>query len=146
MVDAPDGQVPADDTGTLLLRITLRATSIDHASRPAGPLTTAGPLLVGLTELEGQIARSVDTPIGAGGFTLRPTVVTAGDPDEPGREATTVAVCVLARTTPAIGHAGLVHVITRLTENIAEEGHHTAGVEVLADIAPGSAPTRRTGE
>lgn len=102
------------------------------------PIPAIGQLLVGVSELERQLRQSALAHPDDGGFSLTPTVLTAGEPEHPEANAHVATVVLHIRTPAAMPHPGLVQLLTALAEKIAGE----AGVECSVDVLP-QRPARR---
>ncbi len=136
------GEVCAVAKGAIRLRIDLQGV-MAHGAMPTkgrNPLPATGSLLMGLAELERQVAESVGTHAHLGDFYLTPTVLAAGDPGQLNVIPASASVFVDVRTIPAVGHPGLLHLITRLTEQIAADAGLTAVVTVIDDRPPVDTP------
>jgi succinyl-diaminopimelate desuccinylase len=128
------GEVCASAKGALRMRIELTGVMAHGAMPQIGrnPIPAVGPLLVGLSELQKQIAASVGTHAELGEFYLTPTVLDAGTAEQQNVIPRSACVYLDIRTIPAVQHPGLIHLVTRLTEQIAEEfglGSHLAVID-----------------
>ncbi len=136
------GEVCAVAKGALRLRVDLQGRMAHGAMPQEGrnPLPAMGSLLMGLAELERQVAESVGTHRYLGDFYLTPTVLAAGDPSQVNVIPASASVYLDVRTVPGIGHAGLLHLITRLAEQIAVDAGLTVAVTVVDDRPPVDTP------
>lgn len=136
------GEVCAVAKGAIRLRVDLQG-AMAHGAMPTkgrNPLPAMGSLLMGLSELERQVAQSVGSHRYLGDFYLTPTVLAAGDPGQLNVIPASASVFVDIRTIPGIGHAGLLHLITRLAEQIAGDAGLAAAVTVIDDRPPVDTP------
>ncbi len=136
------GEVCAVAKGAIRLRVDLQG-AMAHGAMPTkgrNPLPAMGSLLLGLSELERQVAQSVGSHRYLGDFYLTPTVLAAGDPGQLNVIPASASVFVDIRTIPGIGHAGLLHLITRLAEQIAGDAGLAAAVTVIDDRPPVDTP------
>jgi len=136
------GEVCAVAKGAIRLRIDVQGV-MAHGAMPfqgRNPLPTIGSLLMGLSELERQVAESVGTHRHLGDFFLTPTVLTAGEPGQVNVIPASASLYLDVRTVPEVGHNGLLHLITRLTEQIAADAGLTALVTVIDDRPPVDTP------
>ena len=117
------GEVCASAKGALRIRVDLTGVMAHGAMPQIGrnPIPAVGPLLVGLGELQKQIASSVGTHPELGEFYLTPTVLDAGTAEQQNVIPRSASVYLDIRTIPAVEHPGLIHLITRLAEQIADE-------------------------
>ncbi len=136
------GEVCAVAKGALRIRVDLEGV-MAHGAMPTkgrNPLPAMGSLLMGLSELERQVAESVGSHEHLGDFYLTPTVLLAGDPSQLNVIPASASVFLDVRTIPGVGHAGLLHLITRLAEQIAADSGLTAVVTVIDDRPPVDTP------
>jgi succinyl-diaminopimelate desuccinylase len=136
------GEVCAVAKGAIRLRVDLQGV-MAHGAMPhkgRNPLPAMGSFLMGLSELERQVAESVGLHPHLGEFYLTPTVLTAGDPSQVNVIPASASVYLDVRTIPGIGHNGLLHLITRLAEQIADDAGLTALVTVIDDRPPVDTP------
>lgn len=129
------GEVCAISKGALRVRVDLTGV-MAHGAMPhhgRNPIPALGQLLLGLSELGEQIAASVGTHPQLGDFYLTPTVLTGGDVEQINVIPATASVLLDVRTVPGTEHHGVMHLITRLTEQIAEEAGLQSEVSVLVD-------------
>lgn len=136
------GEICAVAKGAIRLRVDLDGV-MAHGAMPhqgRNPLPALGSLLMGLTELERQIAESVGSDEHLGDFYLTPTVLTAGDPGQLNVIPASASVYLDIRTVPAVAHNGLLHLVTRLAEQIAADAGLTARITVLDDRPPVDTP------
>src|SRR6195952_4323267 len=136
------GEVCAVAKGAIRLRIDLQGV-MAHGAMPTkgrNPLPAMGSLLMGLAELERQVAESVGSHPHLGDFYLTPTVLAAGDPGQLNVIPASASVFLDVRTTPAVRHAGLLHLIPRLTEQIGADAGLTCVVTVIDDRPPVDTP------
>lgn len=136
------GEICAVAKGAIRLRIDLDGV-MAHGAMPQhgrNPLPALGSLLMGLAELERQVAESVGTHPHLGDFYLTPTVLAAGDPSQVNVIPASASVYLDIRTLPAVAHNGLLHLVTRLAEQIAADAGLTARITVLDDRPPVDTP------
>ncbi len=136
------GEVCAVAKGAIRLRVDLEGV-MAHGAMPhkgRNSLPAMGSLLMGLSELERQVAESVGSHEHLGDFYLTPTVLAAGDPSQINVIPASSSVFLDVRTVPGVGHAGLLHLITRLAEQIAADAGLTAVVTVIDDRPPVDTP------
>ncbi len=136
------GEVCPMAKGALRIRADLRGV-MAHGAMPhqgRNPLPALGSLLMGLAELERQIGQSVGTHPLLGEFYLTPTVIEAGTPSQLNVIPATASLYLDVRTLPGIDHGGLVHLVTRLAEQIAADAGLTASVTVVDDRPPVDIP------
>jgi len=143
IVGEPEGgEVCAVAKGAIRLRVDLHG-AMAHGAMPhqgRNPLPTMGSFLMGLAELERQVAESVGAHPHLGRFYLTPTVVAAGDPSQVNVIPASASVYLDVRTIPGIGHNGLLHLITRLAQQITADAGLTAVVTVIDDRPPVDTP------
>src|ERR1700712_5034613 len=136
------GEICAVAKGAIRLRVDLDGV-MAHGAMPhqgRNPLPALGSLLMGLAELERQVAESVGTHRHLGDFYLTPTVLTAGDPSQVNVIPASASVYLDIRTLPAVAHNGLLHLITRLAEQIAADAGLRSRVTVIDDRPPVDTP------
>lgn len=136
------GEVCAVAKGAIRLRVDLQGV-MAHGAMPhqgRNPLPALGALLMGLSELQRQVAETVGTHPYLGEFYLTPTVLAAGDPSQINVIPASASVFLDVRTVPGVGHPGLLHLITRLAEQIAADAGLTAAVTVIDDRPPVDTP------
>jgi succinyl-diaminopimelate desuccinylase len=136
------GEICAVAKGAIRLRVDLQGV-MAHGAMPhqgRNPLPAMGSLLMGLSELERQVADSVGIHRHLGEFYLTPTVLAAGDPGQLNVIPASASVFLDVRTIPGVGHAGLLHLITRLAEQIAQDAGLSAAVTVIDDRPPVDTP------
>ena len=136
------GEVCAVAKGAIRLRVDLQGV-MAHGAMPhqgRNSLPALGSLLMGLSELERQIAESVGSHPHLGDFYLTPTVLAAGDPGQVNVIPASASVWLDIRTIPGVGHQGLLHLITRLAEQIADDSGLTAAITVIDDRPPVDTP------
>ena len=136
------GEICAVAKGAIRLRVDLDGV-MAHGAMPhhgRNPLPALGSLLMGLAELERQVADSVGTHEHLGDFYLTPTVLAAGDPGQVNVIPASASVYLDIRTVPAVAHNGLLHLVTRLAEQIAADAGLTARITVIDDRPPVDTP------
>lgn len=136
------GEVCACAKGALRVRVDLDGVMAHGAMPQVGrnPIPALGALLVGFGELERQVGASVGTHPQLGDFYLTPTVLAAGSPEQANVIPARASLHLDIRTIPAVDHGGLVHLLTRLAERIAEEYELTATITVIDDRPPVDTP------
>jgi len=119
------------------MRIRIEFTGLmAHGAMPQhgrNPIAALGPVLLGLTELGGQIAGSLGTHPQLGEFYLTPTVLVAGSAEQINVIPATATVMLDVRTIPGVTHPAVLHLISRLAGQIADESGLSYDVEVLVD-------------
>lgn len=136
------GEVCAVAKGAIRIKVEFRGV-MAHGAMPRigrSPLPAVGLLLMGIAELERQIGESVGSHEHLGEFSLTPTVLRAGSAEQQNVIPAIAEVYLDVRTIPAVDHGGLVHLITRLAEQIAAESELTATVTVIDDRPPVDTP------
>ena len=136
------GEICAVAKGAIRVRVDLDGV-MAHGAMPhqgRNPLPALGSLLMGLAELERQVADSVGSHPHLGDFYLTPTVLAAGDPSQVNVIPASASVYLDIRTVPAVAHNGLLHLITRLAEQIAADAGLTARITVIDDRPPVDTP------
>ncbi|WP_084614054.1 M20 family metallopeptidase [Nakamurella lactea] len=129
------GEICAIAKGALRVRVDLTGV-MAHGAMPQhgrNPIPVLGQLLLGLTELGEQIAASVGTHPQLGDFYLTPTVLTAGHPEQINVIPATASVMLDIRTVPGTEHPGVLHLVTRLTQQIADEAGLESEITVLVE-------------
>jgi succinyl-diaminopimelate desuccinylase len=136
------GEVCASAKGALRMRVELTGVMAHGAMPQIGrnPIPAVGPLLVGLSELQKQIAASVGSHPELGEFYLTPTVLDAGTAEQQNVIPRSACVYLDIRTIPAVEHPGLIHLVTRLAEQIADEFGLGAEISVIDDRPPVNTP------
>ena len=136
------GEVCASAKGALRIRIELTGVMAHGAMPQIGnnPIPAVGPLLVGLAELQKQISASVGQHPELGEFYLTPTVLDAGTAEQQNVIPRLACVYLDIRTIPAVDHPGLIHLITRLAEQIADEYRLGCRLDVIDDRPPVDTP------
>lgn len=136
------GEVCASAKGALRIRVELTGVMAHGAMPQIGrnPIPAVGPLLVGLSELQRQVGESVGVHPELGEFYLTPTVLDAGTAEQQNVIPRTAAVYLDIRTIPAVGHPGLIHLITRLSGQIADEFGLDCRVGIIDDRPPVDTP------
>ncbi|SDP40029.1 succinyl-diaminopimelate desuccinylase [Nakamurella panacisegetis] len=136
------GEVCAVAKGAIRMRVDLQGV-MAHGAMPhqgRNSLPALGSLLMGLSELERQISESVGSHPHLGNFYLTPTVLAAGDPSQVNVIPASASVWLDIRTIPGVGHQGLLHLITRLAEQIADDAGLTVAITVIDDRPPVNTP------
>ena len=136
------GEICAVAKGAIRARVDLEGV-MAHGAMPhqgRNPLPAMGSLLMGLAELERQVSESVGSHPHLGEFYLTPTVLAAGDPGQLNVIPASASVFLDIRTVPGVGHQGLLHLVTRLAEQIAADAGLTAAVTVIDDRPPVDTP------
>jgi len=129
------GEICPIAKGAMRIRITFTGL-MAHGAMPQhgrNPIAALGPLLLGLTELGGQIAGSLGTHPQLGEFYLTPTVLVAGSAEQINVIPATATVMLDVRTIPGVTHPAVLHLISRLAGQIADESGLSYDVEVLVD-------------
>jgi succinyl-diaminopimelate desuccinylase len=129
------GEVCASAKGALRTKIELTGVMAHGAMPQIGrnAIPALGPLLVGLAELQKQITSSVGSHPELGDFYLTPTVLDAGTAEQQNVIPRSASVYLDIRTIPAVEHPGLIHLITRLAEQIADEFGLGCEVTIIDD-------------
>jgi len=126
------------------LRIAIEFTGVmAHGAMPAmgrNPLPAIGSLLIALPEIELGYRAQVGSHPQLGEFSLTPTVLAAGSVDQINVIPATAALAVDVRTVPGIDHPGLITLLTRLADSLADEHGLRAELTVLDDRPPVDTP------
>jgi succinyl-diaminopimelate desuccinylase len=136
------GEICAVAKGAIRVRVDLHGL-MAHGAMPQhgrNPIPALGQLLIGLSELQQQIAESVGPHEHLGEFYLTPTVLQAGSVEQLNVIPATASVLLDVRTIPAVGHQALLLLITKLSETIATEAGLRATVSVIDDRPPVNTP------
>jgi len=136
------GEVCAVAKGAMRIRIDLLGV-MAHGAMPQhgrSPIPAVGQLLIGLAELQQQIAETVGPHEHLGEFFLTPTVLQAGSVEQVNVIPATASVLLDVRTIPAVAHQPLLLLITKLTETIAAEAGLRSVVTVIDDRPPVDTP------
>jgi len=137
------GEICAIAKGAMRVRIELTGV-MAHGAMPQhgrNPIPVLGQLLLGLAELGEQIAESLGEHPQLGEFYLTPTVLQAGTDVQVNVIPATAAVLLDIRTIPGVTHAAVLHLITRLAGQIADEAGIESTVSVLVDRPVVDTPT-----
>lgn len=137
------GEICAIAKGALRVRIDLTGV-MAHGAMPhhgRNPIPALGQLLLGLTELGEQIAASVGTHPQLGDFYLTPTVLIGGSQEQINVIPATATVMLDIRTIPGTEHPGVLHLVTRLTQQIADEAGLESEITVLVERPVIDTPT-----
>lgn len=125
-------------TGVLRIEIRFRVAEGSGAA-PRGsdnPIPALGQLLVGVSELERQLRHSVADHARSDEFAVTPTVISAGDPALAGEIPASASVVVDIRTLSVTPHRGLLQLLGRLAEQIADESGLVSHIDVIDDRPP----------
>ena len=136
------GEVCAVSKGAIRIRIDLHGV-MAHGAMPQhgrSPIPALGQLLIGLAELQQQIAETVGPHEHLGEFYLTPTVLQAGTVEQVNVIPATASVLLDVRTIPAVAHPPLLLLITKLTETIAADAGLRSTVTVIDDRPPVDTP------
>ena len=136
------GEICCVAKGAIRVRIGFTG-KMAHGAMPQhgrSPIPAIGQLLIGLGELQDQIAASVGPHQHLGDFYLTPTVLSAGSPEQVNVIPATASVYLDIRTIPSVGHPALLHLVTRLAEKIAADAGLVVEVEVIDDRPPVDTP------
>jgi len=150
-VDRVDGVIVCEPEGGEVcpvskgaLRIAIEFTGVmAHGAMPAmgrNPLPAIGSLLIALPEIELGYRAQVGSHPQLGEFSLTPTVLAAGSVDQINVIPATAALAVDVRTVPGIDHPGLITLLTRLADSLADEHGLRAELIVLDDRPPVDTP------
>lgn len=129
------GEICAIAKGAMRVRVDLLG-QMAHGAMPQrgkNPIPALGQLLMGLRELGDQLAEGLGSHPTLGDFYLTPTVLLAGTEVQINVIPSTASVLIDVRTIPGAGHPGILHLITRLAEQIAVEAGLGAKVTMLVD-------------
>ncbi len=129
------GEICAIAKGAMRVRIEFTGL-MAHGAMPQhgrNPIAALGPLLLGLTELGDQIGESLGSHPQLGEFYLTPTVLLAGSAQQINVIPATATVMLDVRTIPGVTHPAVLHLISRLAGQIADESGLSHDVEVLVD-------------
>ena len=112
------------------IRITVRFVgAMAHGAMPKmgrNPLPALGSLLIALPEVERGYQGQVGSHESLGDFSLTPTVLAGGTLDQINVIPASAVLALDVRTLPGIDHPGLITLLTRLAQRIADE-HGLAG-------------------
>ncbi len=126
------------------MRIAIEFTGVmAHGAMPTmgrNPLPAIGSLLIALAEIERGYQAQVGTHPVLGDFYLTPTVLTAGSMDQINVIPATAGLALDVRTGPGVDHPGLITLLTRLADSLADEHGLRAEVTVLDDRPPVDTP------
>ncbi len=150
-VDRVDGVIVCEPEGGEVCPIAKGAMRIEveftgvmaHGAMPAmgrNPLPAIGSLLIALAEIERGYQAQVGTHPVLGDFYLTPTVLTAGSMDQINVIPATAGLALDVRTGPGVDHPGLITLLTRLADSLADEHGLRAEVTVLDDRPPVDTP------
>lgn len=137
------GEICAIAKGAMRVRVDL-VGEMAHGAMPhrgKNPIPALGQLLMGLRELGDQLAEGLGSHPTLGDFYLTPTVLLAGTAEQINVIPSTASVLIDVRTIPGAGHPGILHLITRLTEQIAAEAGLGSTVAMLVDRPVIDTPT-----
>jgi succinyl-diaminopimelate desuccinylase len=153
-VDRVDGVIVCEPEGGEVCPIAKGAMRIEveftgvmaHGAMPAmgaNPLPAIGSLLIALAEIERGYQAQVGTHPVLGDFYLTPTVLTAGSMDQINVIPATAGLALDVRTGPGVDHPGLITLLTRLADSLADEhglrGHLDAtGTAAVIGGVPGT--------
>lgn len=112
----------------------------DRGDAELNPIPAIGQLLVGLSELERQLRRSRADGAPDAGFSLTPTVLTAGDPGHPDAPPPRATVLLLIEPQPSVPVPALLQVLTALAQQIAGEAGLACSVDVIESGSDGRQP------
>lgn len=132
------GEVCPTSKGAIRLAVELTG-KMAHGAMPQmgiNPIPAVAQLLLGLTELQEQLADRYPAHPDLGAFYLTPTVLAAGNPAQVNVIPATATLALDIRTIPGIDHRGLIEVIRMLTEQISAEAGVTAKLTVIDDRPP----------
>jgi len=104
------------------------------------PLPAIGSLLIAIAEIERGYQVQVGTHPALGEFSLTPTVLAAGSVDQINVIPATAAIALDVRTVPGVDHPGLITLLTRLADSLADEHGLRAELTVLDDRPPVDTP------
>jgi succinyl-diaminopimelate desuccinylase len=126
------------------LRIAVEFTGVmAHGAMPTmgrNPLPAIGSLLIAIAEIERGYQVQVGTHPALGEFSLTPTVLAAGSVDQINVIPATAAIALDVRTVPGVDHPGLITLLTRLADSLADEHGLRAELTVLDDRPPVDTP------
>jgi len=122
------------------LRIVVEFTGVmAHGAMPGmgrNPLPAIGSLLIALAEIERGYQAQVGTHPVLGDFSLTPTVLPGGSMEQINVIPATAALALDVRTVPGVDHPGLLTLLRRLADSLADEHGLQAAVSVLDDRPP----------
>ena len=150
-VDRVDGVIVCEPEGGEVcplskgaMRIAIEFTGVmAHGAMPAmgrNPLPAIGSLLIALAEIERGYQAQVGTHPVLGDVYLTPTVLTAGSMDQINVIPAVAGLALDVRTGPGVDHPGLITLLTRLADSLADEHGLRAEVTVLDDRPPVDTP------
>ncbi|MDQ6657655.1 MAG: M20/M25/M40 family metallo-hydrolase [Actinomycetota bacterium] len=137
------GEICAVAKGAMRVRVDLEG-AMAHGAMPLrgrNPIPAIGQLLMGLRELGEQLAAGLGSHPTLGDLYLTPTVLLAGTAEQVNVIPSTASVLIDVRTIPGAGHPGILHLITRLAEQIAAEAGLGSTVTMLVDRPVIDTPT-----
>jgi succinyl-diaminopimelate desuccinylase len=132
------GEICPVTKGAIRLRVDLHGR-MAHGAMPqqgVNPLPAAAKLILGLAELEEELARRYPAHPDLGPFYLTPTVLAAGSPEQANVIPALASVHLDLRTLPGMEHAGLIDVVGMLADQIGAEDGVGATVTVIDDRPP----------
>lgn len=132
------GEICPVAKGAIRLRVDVHGRMAHGAMPQQGinPVPVVARLVLGLTELEEQLAQRYPAHADLGPFYLTPTVLSAGHPEQVNVIPALASVHLDIRTIPGIDHRGLIDVIGMLADHIAGESGARAVVTVIDDRPP----------
>ncbi|QYC41231.1 putative succinyl-diaminopimelate desuccinylase [Nonomuraea coxensis DSM 45129] len=135
------GEICAVAKGALRLRVDLTG-KMAHGAMPQhgrNPIAAAGPLLVGLAELQEELQRRHPAHEHLGEVYVTPTVLRAGSTAQVNVIPATASVFVDVRTVPGVEHKDVADRVSALASRAARDGI-AAEVSVLVDRPPVDVP------
>lgn len=132
------GEICPTSKGAIRLAVQLTGRMAHGAMPQVGinPIPAMAQLLLGLAELQEQLAVRYPAHPVLGQFYLTPTVLSAGSSEQLNVIPSTATVHLDIRTIPGIDHRDLLAVIEMLAGRVAAEAGVTAAVTVIDDRPP----------
>ena len=136
------GEVCPAAKGAIRLQVELVGVMAHGAMPQMGrnPVPAVGSLLVGLDQIQQAIRAQTGTHPLLGEFSLTPTVLQAGSPDQINVIPATATLALDIRTVPGVDHLMLIELIIRLADTLAAESGLHARVTVIDDRPPVDTP------
>ena len=131
------GEVCPVAKGAIRIQVELIG-AMAHGAMPQmgrNPVPAVGSLLLGLDQIQLAIRAQTGTHPLLGEFSLTPTVLLAGSPEQINVIPATATLALDIRTVPGVDHRMLIELITRLADTLAAESSLHARTTVI-DVRP----------